>query len=137
MSEQLKEFLRNKSGQPILSACVTISQRDFDNDKRKYTDGVQRSLLQQVLEGKNLNELSVDGNKQLVNDIKKEFHVETFMEGGNVYVKAWMPEITVDVSKYPKRVKKTKNFCPSCGNSVDGNWKFCPSCGEGFGVTVK
>lgn len=135
MSEQLKEFLRNKSGQPILSVCLTVPQRDFENDKRKYVEGCGKSLLQQVLGGKNLNELSVEGNKQLVNDIKKEFHVETFIESGNVYVRMWMPEITVDVSKYEKRVKRMK--CMGCGSMVDKTWKFCPNCGEKFGGVEK
>ena len=130
MSNELKEFLKNKAEKPILVTCVMVPLKDYENDKRSYIASVERTLLQQVLDGKNLGDLSVDGNKSLINNIKKEFHIETFTENQNVYVKAWIPEsFEIDISKYEKRVTKMVG-CQNCGNEVNRNWKFCPSCGR-------
>lgn len=128
MSDKLKEFLRNKTDEVVLACSVKVLKRDYENDARKYREAMERSLLQQALDGKSVDGLSLQGNKQLIQDIKREFHVETFEEDSFVYMKIWMPEVAVDVAKYEKHVKE-QAVCPQCGGAVGRDWKFCPKCG--------
>ena len=78
MEDKLKEFLRNKTGKPIIAVCYRLEESNY-----KKNPGLANMRAKEAVQNRALR-----AGKSI-----EEINIETLELDGFVYVKAWMEAV--------------------------------------------